>query len=232
MQSTKDAFSKLGPTSMTLLERIRGGEPEGDRRFRRLYTPAVYVWLSKQKKGDGEAVAPDRLAEVTEKVIEAALKKIGDRALPGEGNGGLRACLLALAEVRKRWDPIDQYRDRRRHPERYGVGVAGADACDPTHAALDPSPDPVSESVESEELQEIREELVRIRRAMALVARALRRDGNGWHWRVFRRTVTGGEKPKVVAASMGRKAHEISTIKYRVRSRIERALEEIAHERS
>jgi RNA polymerase sigma-70 factor, ECF subfamily len=162
-------------TSLTLLDRLRGREPEAWERLVRLYGPLVLYWG--RRAGLGEADAADVLQDVFRSVAGA----IG-RFRRDDESGTFRGWLWAIARNKLR----DHFRAAARQPAAAG----GTDAQDRFRQVPDAEPDSTPDSAPSRAL---------LHRALE----AVRAGFEDRTWQAFWRTAVDGRPPADVAAELG-----------------------------
>jgi RNA polymerase sigma-70 factor (ECF subfamily) len=97
-----------GPTSLSLLARVRQSEPEAWRRFARLYGGLVYGWARRLHLQEADA------ADVMQNVFEAVHRSLAQYR--PEASGSFRGWLWTITLNKTR----DLIRTRRRRPETPG----------------------------------------------------------------------------------------------------------------
>jgi RNA polymerase sigma-70 factor (ECF subfamily) len=164
-----------GNTSLSLLERLRGNDPEAWRRLVALYGPLVLYWG--RRSGLTEDDAADLLQDVFRSVTGAIGRFRRDR--PGDT---FRGWLWSISRNKLR----DYFRDRDRHP----VAAGGSEAQARFAEVPEDEPDSAPESEPSRAL---------VHRALDVV----RGDFEDRTWQAFWRTTVDGLAAADVAAELG-----------------------------
>jgi RNA polymerase sigma-70 factor (ECF subfamily) len=186
-------------TSLSLLERIRSGDPSGWRRVVDLYSPLLFYWC--RGWGVQGADADDLLQEV----FHAASQGIDGfrRERPGDTfRGWLRA--ITHNKVLHYW------RARRHGPQAAG----GSDAWQRLQEHPDREPDAAEDPEEASQ-------------ATALFHRALemlRGDFEPQTWQAFWRVTVDGQPAPAVAAELAMTANAVRAAKCRVLRRLREEL--------
>ena len=165
-----DAGLAPGSTSLTLLDRLRRRDPEGWRRYVRLYGPLIYRWCRRGR------LRPEDAADVTQEVFRAVAARIDDfrRDRPGDS---FRGWLWTIT----RHKIGDHLRRLRRQPDAAG----GSDAQERWQLLPDPLPDDDDAAADFSDLVHRAMELVRgVRRSdlaglLAGYRRRTRDEGRG-----------------------------------------------------
>ncbi len=176
-----------GATSLTLLDRARGREPEAWRRLVYLYTPLVHHWLA------GLGVRGPDADDVRQDVFQAVAAGLGGfrRDRPDDT---FRGWLRVIA----RRKAADFHRSRGRQPEAAGGTDAGR--------RLAELPDPTPDADPAAEVHGLH------RRALELI----RDQFEERTWRAFWRCAVDGRSPADVADEMGMTAAGVRQAKSRV----------------
>ncbi len=179
------------PTSLTLLERVRGKDGEAWRRLVHLYGPLVVRWC-----GNGGVRGQDA-DDVQQEVFQAVATGLDGfrRDRPGDTfRGWLR--------VITRRKLLDFYRKRDRHPEAQG----GTDAQRQMQQLAEPDlPGDTEEDMTG-----------LYHRALELV----RGEFEERTWEAFWRVAVGGQSPDVIAADLGITPAGVRKAKSRVLHRL------------
>jgi RNA polymerase sigma-70 factor (ECF subfamily) len=178
-----------GPTSLSLLERVRQNDPEAWRRFVRLYGGMVYGWARRWQLQEADA------ADVMQDVFQSVY-----RSLPQyrpDGNGSFHGWLWTIALNKTR----DLIRTRRRHPE-----TPGGEALQNRLFAV---PDPVEDDLFPEATGPHVNLLIR-------AAELIRDEFDAKSWTCFERMVIEGVPAADVAGELGMTVGAVRQAKYRV----------------
>jgi len=108
-QAPASTAQKHASTSLSLLERVRGEDPEAWRRFVHLYSPLVYSWVRRA------TLDTEDVADVLQEVWHAVAANVG-RLEHSPGKGALRAWLWTVTRNKIR----DLFRARQHRPEAVG----------------------------------------------------------------------------------------------------------------
>ena len=183
-------------TSLSLLDRLRGNDPEAWRRLVALYGPLVLFWG--RRGGLNEDDAADLLQDVFRSVTCAIGRFRRDR--PGDT---FRGWLWSIARNKLR----DHFRERDREP----VAAGGSEALARFTQIPEEEPDSAADSEPSRGL---------LRRALDLV-----RDGfEEPTWQAFWQTTVDGRSPTDVAAALGVGLASVYQAKSRVLRRLREEL--------
>jgi RNA polymerase sigma-70 factor (ECF subfamily) len=162
-------------TSLTLLERLRGQEPEAWERVVRLYGPLVLYWGRRAGLNDADA------ADLLQDVFRAVTGAIG-RFERTADTGTFRGWLWAIAR--------NKLRDHFRAADRRPAAAGGTDAHDRFQQIPDDEPDSAPDSAPSRDL---------LHRALESVRTGFEERT----WQAFWRTTVDGRPPADVAAELG-----------------------------
>jgi RNA polymerase sigma-70 factor (ECF subfamily) len=185
-----------GGTSLGLLDRLRGQEPEAWERLVRLYGPLVLFWG--RRAGLNEADAADLLQDVFRAVTGA----IGRFRRADAGT--FRGWLWTIAQNKLR----DHFRAAARQPAAAG----GTDAHDRFQQVPDAEPESSPDSAPSRELLHRAIESVRV----GFEERT---------WQAFWRTTVDGHPPGDVAAELGLGLASVYQARSRVLRRLREELD-------
>ena len=194
-QDTPHGPSEPRGTSLTLLQRLRGNEPDAWRAMVHLYTPLVYHWCAR-----AGVVAADA-DDVAQEVLRVAATRLDTfrRDRPGDSfRGWLRGITRNMALL--------HFRNRGRHPQASG----GTDAFARLHELPAAPAEPADEDDPPEQLDRLN------RRAMELV----RGEFEERTWQAFWQTVAEGRSPVDVAADLGVSPAAVRKAKSRVLHRL------------
>lgn len=183
-------------TSLSLLERLRGNDPEAWRLLVALYGPLVLFWG--RRAGLTEDDAADLLQDVFRSVAGAIGRFRRDR--PGDT---FRGWLRSIARNKLR----DHFRDRARGP----VAAGGSEAQTLLTQIPDAEPDSAADSEASRGL---------LHRALELVRGGFEEPT----WRAFWRTTVDGRPAAEVAAETGLGLASVYQAKSRILRRLREEL--------
>jgi RNA polymerase sigma-70 factor (ECF subfamily) len=183
-------------TSLSLLERLRGNDPEAWRRLVGLYGPLVLFWG--RRAGLSEHDAADLLQDVFRSVTGAIVRFRRDR--PGDS---FRGWLWSIARNKLR----DHFRDQQRGP----VAEGGSEALAQFTQIPDEEPESAADSEPSRAL---------LHRALELVRGGFEEPT----WQAFWRTTVDGRSPADVAAELGLGLASVYQAKSRVLRRLREEL--------
>lgn len=178
-------------TSVSLLERVRGGEADGWLRLAVLYRPLVVEWCL---RGGAGADAED----VAQEVLLAVAGGLAD--FHRGGAGGFRAWVRGIT----RYKLLDHFRRQGRNP-------AAADGGTAAFEAVRDLPDPIAGSGE-----DTIETSGLYRRALDLI----RSEFEERTWRAFWGTAIEDKPTASVAAELGMSATAVRVAKSRVLARL------------
>lgn len=189
-------------TSLTLLERLRGQEPDAWRIFVNLYTPLLYHWCARQ--GVQSADADDVLQEVFRAVSAHLHGFRHDR--PGDSfRGWLRVVTRNMILV--------HFRRRGRQPQ----GLGGTDALAQMHEVVDGIIEPLDSAEDEVETDGLR------RRALEMV----RSEFEERTWQMFWLAVIEERSPVDIAVDMGVTPAAVRKAKSRVLHRLKNQFAEM-----
>lgn len=161
------------PTSLTLIDRVRGNDQDAWQRLLRLYTPLVLHWCGRAgvAGADAEDICQEAFRAVALGVAEFQRDRQGDT---------FRGWLRGIT----RYKLLDHFRRLKRHP----AGEGGTDAY--LHILQTPEQDFLAEEPD--------EEAQLYRRALDLV----RGEFEARTWEAFWRVAVDGHSTEVVAADL------------------------------
>ena len=162
-------------TSLTLLGRLKGNEPDAWERLLRLYGPLVLFWG--RRAGLNEPDAADLLQDVLKSVSGAIAQFERDRT-----QGTFRGWLWTIAR--------NKLRDRARIATRQPVALGGSDAQQMLQQVPEIEPDSSPDAEPSRAL---------LNRALELV----KSEFEPRTWEAFWRTTVDDRTPQDVAAELG-----------------------------
>jgi RNA polymerase sigma-70 factor (ECF subfamily) len=190
------------PTSLTLLDRAKGGDQSAWQQLEFLYKPLVRWWCL--RRGVGK---PEDMEDVTQEVFQAVGQGIA--TFTKGPKGSFRSWLHTITQYKIG----NLYRRKYKTPEAAG----GNDA----QAFLENLPDSSSESSTDEESATERPLL--IRRALELV----RPEFQSRTWEAAWRVAVEEQSAADVAAALSMKVGAVYTAKSRVLSRLREVLEDL-----
>jgi RNA polymerase sigma-70 factor (ECF subfamily) len=179
------------PTSLTLLERLRGQEEDAWRRLHHLYAPLVTVWCGRWDVRGADA------EDVVQEVFQAVLTNLSNfrRDRPGDT---FRGWLKAITRSKL----LDRLRRQQRQPRAEG----GSEP----QLRLEEVPDHDLPEDSADDLQGL------CHRALEFI----RCEFEERTWQAFWRCVVAGHRPDVIAADMGITAAGVRKAKSRVLLRL------------
>jgi RNA polymerase sigma-70 factor (ECF subfamily) len=196
------AAPREGGTSLTLLQRLRGNEPDAWRTTVHLYTPLVAHWCA--RVGVRGADADD----VIQEVFRAAVAGLATfrRDSPGDSfRGWLRGITRHLLSA--------HFRQAARQPQ----GGGGTDLLDRLHEVPDAVPLPDDDYTDEAAASEV------YRRALEVIRSAFEERT----WTMFWRTAVDGRPPTEVAAEMSVSPAAVRQAKSRVLRKLKQQLGDV-----
>lgn len=186
--------SPTNATSMSMLDRVRGNDPEAWRRFVQLYSPLVFHWCRKSNLGPEDAA--DLLQEVFRSVSTGLV------AFRRESTGAFRSWLWTITRNKLN----DFYRAAKDRP----LGVGGSSAQIRIQEIPDTEPEPGDDSPTGEGRQSL------LIRALDLI----RGDFEDHTWQAFWRSAIDGQTASEIGGALGMKVDAVYQAKARVLRRL------------
>jgi RNA polymerase sigma-70 factor, ECF subfamily len=195
---TSDASDTSSSTSLSLLDRARGQEPEAWERLTRVYAPLVYGWARHAGLQANEA------ADVVQEVFASVLANL-ERFRHDQPGSSFRGWLWTITRNQVRL----HYRREMARPE-----VTGGTA---HQQQIEQHPDPVDDEHDPSSSDQSKSLLHR-------TLRMVRDDFEDNTWNSFWRLTVEGHTAADIAADLGMTSQAVRQAKYRVLSRLRREL--------
>jgi RNA polymerase sigma-70 factor (ECF subfamily) len=183
-----------GPTSASLLERLKVQDPEAWRRFLRVYGPLVYEWCR------AAGLQADDATDICQEVFRAVARNIGTFQRPTSHRGAFRGWLRTVS----RNCLHDHFRRRAKRPQ----AVGGTDFQQRIQELPDLDQDDSVDSVAAETVGIVRRALEVIQPEFAEQT-----------WKAFTQVALDGRSPAEVADELHITAFAVRQANYRVRRR-------------
>jgi RNA polymerase sigma-70 factor (ECF subfamily) len=184
-------------TSLTLLQRIRGGDTSGWDRVVSLYAPLVFHWCGRWGVEGADA------DDVSQEVFQAAAQGIAGFRREGDGDT-FRGWLRGITRHKVQ----NFFRGRGRHPESSG----GSEAWRRLQEV--PAPEPAPDEEDAEQTSALFHRAVRL----------LQGEFEDRTWQAFWRTAVDGQAAAAAAAELGMSANAVRMAKSRVLRRLREEL--------
>jgi RNA polymerase sigma-70 factor (ECF subfamily) len=185
-----------GLTSLTLLERVKGRDPQAWQRLLHLYGPLVFHWCRRWR------LSPEDAADVSQEVFQALATHIDGFQRAGAGQS-FRGWLWTITRNKM----LDHFRRAQRQPDAAG----GSDAQLRLQSIPEQLPADGAEEASSTGL---------VHRAVDL----LRGEFEDRTWQMFWRAAVAGQAPREIGAEMGVSADAVRMAKSRVLRRLRQEL--------
>lgn len=179
-------------TSLTLLHRLHGGEPNAWTRFVYLYEPLIGYWCRRW------SINPADIEDLSQEVLRAVVTHLPEFQRRSD-SGSFRAWLRGITRNKL----LEYGRNRRGKP----LAAGGSSALAAIHAIPEAAP----------ELAESSDELADL---YLRAAEAIRGDFTPQTWDIFWRTTVESQSPADVAADLGLKPAAVRMAKARVLRRL------------
>jgi RNA polymerase sigma-70 factor (ECF subfamily) len=195
--SSEEGAGESRATSLTLLQKVQGGDAAGWQRLCAVYTPLVRWWCHARGVGatDAEDVAQEVFVTVLGQVSE--FNRAGHR-------GSFRAWLRKITHYKV----LEFFRRNRRQP----VGAGGSDAL----GLLAEVPEGPADGEETEHTILVRAALEGLRTVVQPTT-----------WEAAARTLLGGESPQEAAAALGLSVNAVYIARARVLGKLREELAEL-----
>lgn len=192
-----DGGQQLTRTSSSLLDRVRGSDADGWRRFVQLYSPLVYTWAKRCGLRNQDA------ADVLQEVFHAVARHIGRFRREG-ANSSLRGWLWAITRNKVR----DHFRAGGASP------VGGSEMYQRLQEIPDVEPDSWSQGDDCSRVG-------LVRRAASLV----REDFEPHTWQAFWRLAVENQPAREIGIALGMTVDAVYQAKARVLRRLREELD-------
>jgi RNA polymerase sigma-70 factor (ECF subfamily) len=184
-------------TSVTLLERVKGREPEAWQRLIRLYGPLVFQWCRRWE------LSPEDAADVSQEVFQSLASHIATFEHGGP-NHSFRAWLWTITRNKIN----DHFRKEKNEPRAAG----GTDAQLRLLAVPEQLPDDDASAAATTDL---------VHRALELIHGEFEERT----WQMFWRSAVAGQLPRDIAKEMGVSPDAVRMAKSRILRRLREELE-------
>jgi RNA polymerase sigma-70 factor (ECF subfamily) len=195
-QAPPTASELPGLTSLTLLARVKGRDPQAWQRLLHLYGPLVFHWCRRWR------LSPEDAADVSQDVFQALSTHIEGFQRDGAGQT-FRGWLWTISRNKM----LDHFRRAQRQP--YAAGGSAAQLM--LQSVPEQLPQDDEEEASSTDL---------VHRALDL----LRNEFEERTWQMFWRSTVAGQAPRDIGADMGVSADAVRMAKSRVLRRLRQEL--------